>query len=77
MKKGIAIPCSASSRLFVFGFFAVISQLAFIWLYITELHPYASPAFLFFAYSSFFEYPLAAFALVLGGAWLFDRILME
>ena len=66
-----------AQRLLVYGFFAILCQLVFIFLFLILQPPHISLSVLRHFYAPWLEYPLVSLALTIGGAVLFTYIFKE
>lgn len=68
-------PSAVSSKFMIYGFFAVICQLALILFTFTSIFTPSTAAYIKDTYFLYLEYPLASTALIIGGAYLMDYVL--
>lgn len=77
MKNRVSIPCALSMRFLTYGFFAIFSQLVFLILAVDITLSERGPYIARYIYLSCLEYPLLSLALIIGGALLFDYIILH
>ncbi len=77
MKK-IPFPFHKFSRqLWLYGFYALLCQMLFLFLFLTEDVQILSSATLLHKYLPLLEYPIMSFSLLIGGALFYDYIVLS
>lgn len=77
MKQNISIPCPLSRQLFIYGFFSVLCQLAFLYLSADIFLSENSRTMLEYIYVPYIEYPILSIAIIIGGGLLIDYIVLH
>ena len=76
MKNNITIPCSLSRQIFIYGLFAILCQVTFLYLHASIFLHNHSPAMLEYIYTPYLEYPLLSIAVLFGGGLIIDLIFL-
>ena len=77
MKKKIAIPCSLSQIILIYGLFAILCQLSFLYLSASIFLSANSAEMLGYIYIPYLEYPILSLAIVIGGGLLIDYVYLH
>ena len=76
MKNNVIIPCPLSRQIFIYGLFAILSQLTFLYLSASIFLYDHSRVMLGYIYTPYLEYPILSIAILLGGCLIIDSIFL-